>query len=172
MFDAICKAYEKVCVAGLVVGMAFVLAQMGYGFFHVILRYVFNRPLPGVIEFTGEAMAYIVFLPAAYVQMHRRHVRIDFFYDRISPRGRDVLDVVAYAMGIVFFSLVVWYSIETAFHSLRIQEASFGAIPFPLYPQRFAVVVGVAMLAVQLMLDIVQPIRKLARRGQDDGGIT
>ena len=107
-------------------------------------------------------MIYIVFLPAAYVQMRRRHVRIDFFYNRTTPRGRDVLDVLSYALGIVFFALIVWYSIEPAFHSLKIKETSWGTVPFPLYPQRFALVVGAALLLGQLMLDIVPPIKELA----------
>ncbi len=161
MFDAIKRVYEKVCLAGLVVGAAFVLGQMGYGFVNVILRYVFNSPVPGTIEFTGEVMIYIVFLPAAYVQMKRRHVRIDFFYNRTTKRGQAVMDVITYALGIVFFALLVWYGIEPALYSLKIQETSWGTVPFPLYPQRFATVLGAALLMGQLILDIVQPIKEL-----------
>lgn len=166
MFDSILKVYKKLCVAGMMVGLVFLMAQMAYGFFNVILRYFFNFPIPGTIEFTAEAMIYVIFFPAALVQMQRRHVRIDFILEYTPPRVRDVLDILTYALGIVFFALIGWHSIEPAFESFKIKETVGGTVPFLLYPQKFTVCVGAFMLVGQFLLDMLQLVRKLVTGGE------
>jgi TRAP-type C4-dicarboxylate transport system permease small subunit len=173
MFQRIQNVHRKVITAAMSIASIFVFLPMVYGFINVIGRYFFNRPVGGVIEFTGEAMVYIIFLGAAYVQIRKGHIRIDFLTGgRLNERGKGVLDILSCSAGILFFGLTVWFTIGPAVHSLKTAEATYGSIFFPIYPQRIAVTVGSFLLAFQLLLDLVESIKKLTKAGlETDSGV-
>ena len=50
-------------------------------------------------------------------------------------------------------------------YSWEIKEATMGTVRFPLYPARFFLLLGVALLLVRLALDIVADIGRM-RRGE------
>ena len=57
----------------------------------VILRYVFNSPIPGVYTLCEMLMVGIVYLAIAYVQQKKGHVRVDVFIDRLEGPPRCAL---------------------------------------------------------------------------------
>jgi TRAP-type mannitol/chloroaromatic compound transport system permease small subunit len=59
-------------------------------------------------------------------------------------------------VAIAFFGVLVWQGYNEAIYSLEIKEATMGTVRFPLYPARLLLVVGCALLLVQLTLDLIQ----------------
>ena len=71
------------------------------------------------------------------------------------------MDAVTHLVAIAFFALVTWQGFDEALYSLEINEATMGSIRFPLFPARLLLVVGSALLLVQLGLDLIQDVRHM-----------
>jgi TRAP-type C4-dicarboxylate transport system permease small subunit len=75
------------------------------------------------------------------------------------------MEVVTHVVAFAFFALLVWQGIGELRYSWEIREATMGTIRFPLYPARFLLVLGAALLLLRLALDIVADLGRL-RRGE------
>ena len=118
-----------------------------------------NHPVAGAQEVTESTMVLIVFGGLTYAQIRRRHIRVELFYLRAGPRLRSAMDLGASAAAMVYFGLLIWQAWNEAMYSWQIKEATFGLIRFPLYPARFLLVAGTALMLVQLLLDFLRDIR-------------
>ena len=161
MLQHVRALYKNLCIAALVPVSIAILVQMFYVSINVGGRYLFNQPVAGAMEASGEAMIYIVYLSLAYIQLGDNHIRIDFIFPFINTRTKGLIDSIACLMGIVFFSFLSWLSFKSAMHSLDIQEVVWGSVAFPIYPQRLVVSLGSLMMAIQLFLDLMQTILTL-----------
>jgi TRAP-type C4-dicarboxylate transport system permease small subunit len=111
--------------------------------------------VPGARELTESTMVLVVFGALAYTQVRRGHIRVEIFYLRAGPRSRAAMDAVTHAAALAFFGLVLKTGYEEVQFSLRINEATFGAVRFPLWPARIILVVGVALIMLRLTLDLI-----------------
>lgn len=118
------------------------------------------RTVPGAVEFSQNLMPVIVFGALAYIQREGQHVRVEFIYDKLGPRGRAILDVlnsVAVTFAAVALAWVSWQGFE---RSNAIKEAGM-AFPFPIYPVKFFIVVGLAVMFLKMFVDIFVNIGKV-----------
>ena len=152
---------ERVALAVLLVGgLGMVLATLA-GVAEIIGVQMLRMAVPGPRELTESTMVLIVFGALAYTQVRRAHIRVEIFYLRAGPRVRAAMDVVAHSAALAFFLLLLKTGIEEAQFSLRINESTFGAIRFPLWPARIILVAGVALMSLRLVLDIVIDILRV-----------
>jgi TRAP-type C4-dicarboxylate transport system permease small subunit len=72
----------------------------------VVLRYVFNTPLPWGRDVNGLLLLITIFsaLPHGWDQGY--HIRMEVFYSRFQSRTRRWADVASGAAGILFFALM------------------------------------------------------------------
>ena len=152
---------ERLALAVLLVGGVGMLAAMFLGTADVVGTQFFGRPVVGALELTEATMVLIVFGALAYAQIRRKHIRVELVYTHVPPRGRAAMDAFGHGLALVFFGLLLWLSIDEALFSLSIGEATVGLVRFPLYPARFILVAGTALMIVQLVLDIVLDIRRV-----------
>lgn len=73
--------------------------------YEVVARYVFNKPTIWSFEVTYFLYAGHFMLGAAYTLKHRRHIKVDVFYSRMSPRHQAVIDTAGYAL--LFFPALI-----------------------------------------------------------------
>ncbi len=125
--------------------VALVLAQFSV----VVARYAFSA---GSIAWQ-ESVLYLhvmVFMGAAgYTLKHNRHVRVDIFYNRMSPRGRAAVDL----FGSLFlllptFGFILYQSWAYVGRSFALQEASpeVGGLPYVYVIKGFILVLAVTMI--------------------------
>ena len=120
-----------------------------------------SSPIPGAYELSESVMVLVVFGGLAYAQIQRKHIRVELIYLQTGPRVQSAMDVAADLAGIAFFGLLLWQGWNEAFYSLSIDEATSGAVRFPLYPARFALVFGTTLYLVQLLLDFREDVYRL-----------
>ena len=121
---------------------------------------LFNHPLVGAREVTESTLILVVFGGLTFAQIRRRHIRVELFYFRAGPKLRSLMDVIAAISGIVYFGLMIWQGWNEALYSWQIGEATFGLVRFPLYPARFLLVAGTALMLAQLILDVLRDVRE------------
>lgn len=159
MFGKARRAFAYVNRIAMVGCELSVAVLMSYSLIDVSGRFLLNSPLPGTVEISALLMVAVVFLSLASCQAEGRHMRVDFLFPRMSKRVRVVADSTACICGMAVCGLLAWWSITPAWYSWTIREVSMGLIAFPVYPARFLVVVGTALLGVQLMLDLLGTIQ-------------
>ena len=149
----------------VLLGSLGMLASMAICVADVVGTNMFDWPVPGTLEFTESTMVLIVFGALAFTQDKRGHIRVELLYMLFGPRVQSLLDMLTHLVALVFFALLAWYSFGELAYSWEIGEATMGTIRFPLYPARFLLVLGAALLLLRLALDIAGDLGRL-RRGE------
>jgi TRAP-type mannitol/chloroaromatic compound transport system permease small subunit len=156
---------SRLALGLLLLGTLGMLASMLVGVADVVGTKFFDWPVPGTLEFTESTMVLIVFGALAYAQERRGHIRVELLYGHVGPRGKSFMELVTHVVAFAFFALLIWQGVGELRYSWEIREATMGTVRFPLYPARFLLVLGTALLLLRLALDIVADLGRL-RRGE------
>jgi len=127
----------------------------------VILRYVFNAPLPEIFQLTEFMMVGLVYLAIAYVQSLKEHIKIEIVTSRLPLRIQEGLDLFGYAIGLLIFSIITWQSGRQAWEAWVTQDYTMGIVHFPLWPAKSILSLGTGLFCIRLILDIVHSLIKL-----------
>ena len=120
------------------------------------MRYLFNTTAAWVMELEWHLFALVFLLGAAFTFQQDRHVRVDLFYDRFSPRDRAWVNLVGGTVFLLPWCLVLVYvAWQYALGSYHIGEGS----PNPGgLPHRFlikgAIALGFLLLLLQALASI------------------
>ena len=155
----------RVALGLLLLGTVGMIASMLIGVADVVGTKFFDRPVLGTLEFTESTMVLIVFGALAFAQERRAHIRVELLYGFVGPAGKSFMEVVTHIIAFIFFGLVAWQGFGELLYSWEMKEATMGSVRFPLYPARFLLLLGVALLLLRLAIDIGQDIGRL-RRGE------
>jgi TRAP-type C4-dicarboxylate transport system permease small subunit len=152
--DGIDRFFEKMTrVSGTVAAfwamlLAFIIAA------DIITRTVFNAPMIGVIELVANCIVSIVFLQMPYAIYRSAHLRTTVVYQNTPKIIKNLIDVIAYSLGIMFFLGVAWGGWGDMVHGWEIDEREGeGSIGIPVAPVRTLIVVmGVVSAATYLVM--------------------
>jgi TRAP-type C4-dicarboxylate transport system permease small subunit len=126
----------------------------------VILRYLFNSPILGVLEITEFMMVVIVFFSLAYTQSAKKHVAVDFLVIRLSKRKQRIIDLISYMIYVLLLMVICWKSISKGLEIMETNEVS-GTLSFPVFPFFFVVALGCAAMGVNLLRDMRNTVRQI-----------
>lgn len=153
-------AVEK---GGAGVSSSIILLTMFLVTVDVVMRYVFNSPIPGVYNVVELMMIGIVFLAVAYVQSHREHVKVEFFTKWLPPRAQAALDIFGHVLGLFIFSVITWQGAKLAWRSWVDQDYSMGIVHVPYWPGKWAFTIGLGLLCLRLLAHIITDSTSLLR---------
>ena len=115
----------------------------------VTLRYVFNVGSIVLQESVMYLHGCVFMLGIPYALKVGAHVRVDIFYARMSPRGRNLVDLVGSLLFLLpFGAFVIWVSLDYVATSWRIREGSpeVGGVPFVYLLKTLIPVMSFALL--------------------------
>ncbi len=120
-------------------------------------RNLFNKPLPGVLEFVGLAIVAIVFLQMANTLREDRHVSNDILMSLVAtsrPRLSAAYYAASHLIGACLMALIVWFvwPIVVQNYTGGYFKGTTGVIEIPTWPFLVAVVIGAAATSVQFLL--------------------
>ena len=130
----------------------------------VVLRYIFNSPLPGVYILCEMLMIGAVYPAAAYVQQQKGHVRVDVFIDRIKGIPRSTLELSTLFLALLSFGLVCWQGERLAWEAWITGDHEMGLMEYPYWPAKTVMTLGIGLLCVRLATDIRDQIRELRKK--------
>ena len=139
-----------------VLGIAILFLMVCLTFVDVILRYIFDSPIKGVLEMTEVMMIAAVFLGIAHTQNQKGHISVDLVSATLGTRHKLVLEFINTLLGIGLFILVIWRSIvklmvfinQNSMHSqyFRLPDAPFDAV----------LILGCTCLCLLLIRDLLK----------------
>jgi TRAP-type C4-dicarboxylate transport system permease small subunit len=74
----------------------------------VIMRALWDTPIPGDVELTQIGIALAISLCLPVCQLRRANILVDFFTQRCSGRTRQVLDGLGCWLLVVMYGLLAW----------------------------------------------------------------
>ena len=157
----ISKIVERLALIVLLIGGVGMLFSMFLGVADIVGTQVLLIPVPGPRELTESTMVLIVFGALAYAQIRRSHIRVELVYFQMPPRVRAGMDVITDLAAIAFYGLILSQAISEAQYSLQIGEATVGLIRFPLWPARFILAAGCALMILQLTLHLIEDLIRI-----------
>jgi TRAP-type C4-dicarboxylate transport system permease small subunit len=95
-------------------------------FANVVLRYLTDQSIAWTEEISISMMVIMTLAAAAAAVARERHIRIDYFLERGSPRRRRVLSLIATGTVILFFVAMAVLSSRIVWDEFRFEETSPG----------------------------------------------
>ena len=163
LFNASNRVVETLSRTGAVVGGVGIVILMLLATAGAIGRKL-GHPVPDVLEACETIMFASVFLGMAYVALQRGHINVTLFTQRLSPRAQTILDAGILLLAAAVFGMLTWSSFGLAWNWFLIREVRLGAFPWPIWPFRFLFVVGMGLIALQLIFSGVTLISKALGR--------
>ncbi|WP_159585665.1 TRAP transporter small permease [Chelativorans xinjiangense] len=154
LLSGLTRFFAWVAVAATILMMLHVTAD-------AIGRTFFSRPIVGTIEIVSAYyMAAIVFLPLALVTCERGHIIVDLFTGWMKLRSRTLLDGLVGIVTLTYTATFAWKAFEIAVSKTRIREAQeAGTGVIEIWPSRWTVVAGFALMAIYLAIYVVSDLR-------------
>lgn len=118
----------------------------------VFARRVLGAPLLVVDEVSGYLLLAIVFLGLAYTMKAEGHIRSDILLAHVPPRARQRLETFATCLALGFTGVLLAGAWAIAAEYYTRGTLSFKYLQIPLWIPASLLVVGVALLLLQLAL--------------------
>lgn len=135
------------------------MVLMGLAVFEVITRRFLGSPTVWTFELSGFLLAALTVLSLAYTQLYHGHVNIDFLYDRLSRRGKAIIDIITFFPFYLFYCFIfIYFGGHFAADSWAIRETAPTAWNPIIYPVKMLIPLGAGFL---LLIGVVQLIRNI-----------
>lgn len=132
-----------------------ILAMMMFlTFTDVLLRYIFNSPVPGSAELIEFMMGIVVTFSVAYTAHKKSHISVDLVLVYLKERTRKLIGCVTSFLTLILFVLICWQTfvlITEDYHSKIISAVLY----IPVYPFITAVAVGFLTLCLVLLTEFL-----------------
>lgn len=132
-------------------------------------RYLFRQASTALQELTWHIYSVLFLLGFAYTLKHDGHVRVDIFYDRMSPRVKALVNLFSMVFLLVpFCLLMIWLSWDWVVRAYEIGERSGdpGGLP-ARWVLKAMIPVGFGLLVLQGLGEIVRNLRALRGSATD-----
>jgi TRAP-type mannitol/chloroaromatic compound transport system permease small subunit len=120
-------------------------------FVDVVMRYLFKTSFVFTQEMEWHLFAFIFLIGAGYTLLHDGHVRVDIFYQRLSPKARAWINLVGVLLFLIPGCLmIIETSLNFVMNAWSILEGSPdpGGIPFR-FIVKSTIPVGFTLLLLQ-----------------------
>ena len=141
-------AFVKYVALWVLAGMMFLT------FTDVLLRYLFNSPVPGGDELIEFMMAIVVTFCLAYTAHERSHVGVDLLITRLSKKTRKLIGCITSFLTLGLFILICWQTIILISEDYYSHLES-AVLYIPVYPFIATVAAGLAILCLILLTEFL-----------------
>jgi len=132
----------------------------------VIGRVAFNSPVKGTPEIVSFSIVVILWLQASYAIRSGGMIWVDAVHTHLPNRIQRGCEVLGALLGVAFFALVCWGSIDHAVHAWNSNEfEGEGALRVPVWPARFMVTLGSFLATFNYLLVVIERTRALITGG-------
>lgn len=132
-------------------------------FYAVATRYILHKPIIWGYETSLFIFGTIALLAGAYVLQQGGHVRVDIIYNRLSPRGKAIIDTITAMIFFYFIIGMLWQGGMSALRSIAMLEHTGSVWSPPMYPIKTVIPISAFLLLLQglskFMRDVYFAIR-------------
>jgi TRAP-type C4-dicarboxylate transport system permease small subunit len=116
-------------------------------------RAALNAPFHSGVEVSELLLVSLVFLGLAAAQQQKQHFAVEIVARHLPPGLRRGLELAGLLACLGITAVIAWPSTRQAAASFDRGETGFGIVPFPVWPARAILALGLWLLAVQFACD-------------------
>jgi TRAP-type mannitol/chloroaromatic compound transport system permease small subunit len=126
--------------------------------YEVFARGVFGQATLWANETTIYLSALAYLIGGGYALAHRRHVRIDVIFDRLSRRARAKLDLFTFIFFVIYVGALIWVGSTMAWTSYLQSEGTGTPWNPRIWPVKFAIPVAGVLLLLQGIANLLRDL--------------
>jgi TRAP-type C4-dicarboxylate transport system permease small subunit len=125
----------------------------------VVGRYLFNKPIPGSIDFVTVMMVILVFPALGYLTMLDGQVRTDIIYEKFSKRGKGICDIPNTLFALFFLVMMTWQLGARVVGSITNPPGiSTAYFQWPHAPFMVIGTLGLALMGLEVLVQLVHAV--------------
>lgn len=125
----------------------------------VVFRYTTGASVPAMVELAESSLIAAVFLGLAWGGVTGSHVAVTLVADRLSPAANRVLAIIVWGASSFFLAWMTYATTLRAISATQRREIRMGLVQWPMWPLRWVIVIGVAMLCLVCVANTVRALR-------------
>ncbi|MFC1864029.1 TRAP transporter large permease subunit, partial [Thermodesulfobacteriota bacterium] len=133
-----------------IAGLAALFSMVLVTFVDVFMRYIFSRPIKGVLEITEVIMICAIFLAVASTYNEKGHVCIDVITEKLKGKAKLILEFITTLISAGVLAIVVWQTLDLTILFFEDHRIHSQLIMIPSGP--FAAVITLGCTAVLLLI--------------------
>jgi len=137
------------------IGGVLILFNAAFISFEVLMRYVFNAPIPGHLEGSELLLPMIVFLALSYTQATRGHVGMDLVLDALAPTARRYATMGTLLISVVLCAIFAYFSFKHAYQLWVYDDVTMTPPYFPTWPSGAAIMLGYFLISIRMYLQLL-----------------
>ena len=134
--------------------------------YEVVMRYAFRAPTFWAFEVSYMLMGTSLMLAIAYCTQLRRHIRVDFLYDNISPKKQALVDFTGFV--VFLLPIIIWCSWGLFVYFLeayKVNEVSGESAWNPvIWPFKFTFTFGFYLFTLQAICETIKCVLVMANK--------
>lgn len=115
----------------------------------------FGLNIPAGDDFAAWSMAAMAFLGLAHTFKSGEMIRVGLLIDRFSGRKRQVIEIAALLIGIVFVGYFAWHAYNFTYYSWLTNEVATGVVPLPVWIPQLGYSGGLVILTIAMVDELV-----------------
>ena len=162
MYDKVVSLQNKINKAGCVIAgtalcLSFLLTTV-----EVVLRKMLGLAMGISGEISGYYLAIFVFWGIAYTFEQKKFLRITFIYNKLPPKGRVVLDLLAFVLSVAFWAITYKATVVYMYSSYVYHVHSQSMLMTPLVLPQTIMCIGGVLFCAQILISLCGSIREAA----------
>jgi len=141
----------KMANSGAVIAAAAVVLSTILVLAEVVARSIFHTSTMISVEFSSYLLIVITFLGLAYTQRSGQMIHVDVLFGALSPRRRVWADALRHTAMLAYASIALWYVSIFTWRSYTLDQVSSSLLRTPQYLPQLFMVLGLALLTVELI---------------------
>lgn len=135
-----------------------ILGIVGIICFEIAARYFFNRPSLWAEPFSTYLLCICSLLGGGFTLLRGGHVNVDVVYGRFPFRTRAIVACATSFLAFIFVAVLIWMGWKMAYKSLLVNEMAGSVQRWPLFPFKFMVPLGAALLLLQCLARFINDL--------------
>jgi C4-dicarboxylate transporter, DctQ subunit len=120
--------------------------------YDVLARLLFNAPTIWVIDVNEYLLVYLTFVPAGWILMRDRHVKVELLTSRLLRRTRLRLAFVTDTLACAYCMILAWQGWIVAWEAFQHGYEFSTALAFPRFPVIVIIPLGAAWLVLAFVI--------------------
>jgi len=158
-FLIVLSKYEGI-IGGILMFLITVIA-----FIQVIFRYVLKLPLAWTEEYIVYLFAWMIYIGASYCTGEKSHLQMEVFYNRLSIKGKKVLDLISDILWLVF-TIIMFKSSFTVTKMVYSKGVVTLAAGIPCWIGYLSVTVCMLLMGIHLINNLIEDVMRFKEKGE------
>ncbi len=133
--------------------------------YSVLMRYLWGKPVPWVVEVSSYLMLYVTFLATGWLLYQDGHVEVDLVVGNLKPRTRAAFKAITFIGGALVGFILAWKGTMVTVDYLRRGVTVIGILNTPQFLLIAIIPVGGLLLLFGFVLKICN-FAKVALKGE------